>query len=136
MIQVDFDFIKTVDKCCLTCKETKGLDNFYKKPSNKDRRFNVCKDCYSHRENLKNRLKSGFASLKTDHCECCYQTSVKLDLDHCHDTGMFRGFICRPCNKTLAVNGDNYKGVKDSDLGLKYLKYMKQANHRMGKVCK
>src|ERR1019366_8512060 len=32
-------------------------------------------------------------------CECCGEISTKtLHLDHCHDTGRFRGWCCHRCN--------------------------------------
>ena len=136
MTQESFDFEVHDKKCCAKCGQSKSTSDFYKHPDNKDGMFSFCKTCHSHRENLKIRLRSGFSSLKPDHCECCGQTSVKLDLDHCHETEMFRGFICRSCNKTLGLNGDSYETIKDSELDSNYLDYMKQANHRMGKVYK
>jgi len=121
-------------KKCNRCGEEKGLHSFYKHPTHKDGHFNVCKDCYSTRENLKNRLKIGFGSLKTDYCECCGQYDIKVDLDHCHETGMFRGFICRPCNVTIGSLGDTYEMLKSADANPIYLDYLRLANYRMGKV--
>ena len=121
-------------KQCIKCKEEKALTEFYKNPTMKDGHFNVCKVCYSARENTKNRLKVGFASLKPDYCECCGSVDVKLHLDHCHETDMFRGFICRPCNQTLASNGDTYESLQEVQADQVYLDYLRLANYRMGKV--
>jgi hypothetical protein len=121
-------------KSCIKCNEEKDFTEFYKSPTMADGYYNVCKICYSSRENLKSRLKVGFAPLKTDYCECCGLFDVKVDLDHCHDTGMFRGFICRSCNKTLGWNGDTYQSVKDAGVDQMYLDYLRLANYRMGKV--
>ena len=133
MTQYSFDFVAQDKKSCAKCSETKGLSDFYKHPYTKDGLFSVCKICYSNRENLKNRLKAGFMSLKTTHCECCGIVDPNIQLDHCHETGNFRGFICRSCNKTLGVNGDTYDSILSSDLDVIYIDYMKQANKRMGK---
>ena len=121
-------------KSCFKCNEEKDLQDFYKKPNSKDGTFNVCKPCYSERENLKNRLKAGFSSLKTDYCECCGEANVKIQLDHCHETGMFRGFVCRPCNNTIGFNGDTYVSLEAAGANKIYLDYMKLANYRMGKL--
>ena len=121
-------------KTCNTCNEEKVFTEFYKHPNMKDGYFNVCKGCYSSRENVKNRLKIGFATLKPDHCECCGSLDVKLQLDHCHETNMFRGFICRSCNKTIGNYGDTYESLKELDADQMYLDYLRLANYRMGKV--
>ena len=136
MTQESFNFEVNDKKCCAKCGEAKSTSNFYKHPETKDGLFAVCKTCHVARENLKKRLKSGFASLKTEHCECCGLVDSNIQLDHCHDTGMFRGFICRSCNLTLGLNGDTYSSITSSELEGIYITYMKQANHRMGKLIK
>lgn len=35
-----------------------------------------------------------------------------LDLDHCHDTGLFRGFLCNHCNLGLGNFKDNPTRLK------------------------
>ena len=71
---------------------------------------------------------------KPESCECCGANDVKLDLDHCHETGMFRGFICRSCNKTIGIKGDSYKTLKKLESDQIYLDYLRLANYRMGKI--
>jgi protein-arginine kinase activator protein McsA len=133
MAQDSFEFIDETTKECNTCNETKSVTDFYKHPEMALGRFNVCKSCYIRRENIKKRLKKGFGSLRTDHCECCDKTDVKLQLDHCHKTEKFRGFICRSCNQVLGNYGDNYASIKEADgLDEIYLRYMRTANYRMG----
>jgi hypothetical protein len=122
----------TNTKACKICSEDKTLNSYYKHSYNSDGRCNVCKPCYSERQNLKNRLKAGFDSLKPNYCECCGQSDIRVDLDHCHKTNMFRGFICRSCNKTLGANGDNYDSVKDAELSDIYSDYLRLASFRMG----
>jgi hypothetical protein len=31
-------------------------------------------------------------------CECCGEPTKRFYLDHCHETGAFRGWVCNPCN--------------------------------------
>ena len=43
------------------------------------------------------------------HCEICgddFELTTKC-LDHCHETGSYRGALCRQCNAALGKLGDN-----------------------------
>lgn len=47
-------------------------------------------------------------------CEICGRKpkdTKTLALDHCHATGLFRGWICRPCNSGLGMLGDDLDRV-------------------------
>jgi Recombination endonuclease VII len=33
-----------------------------------------------------------------DRCECYGELAKRFHLDHCHDTGVFRGWVCTGCN--------------------------------------
>lgn len=39
-------------------------------------------------------------------CEICGRLSEKLDCDHNHATGAFRGWLCRRCNVRMAALDD------------------------------
>lgn len=57
-------------------------------------------------------------------CECCGREpgkSHRLALDHCHQTGVFRGWLCNLCNRAIGALGDNPEGV------LKALTYLEKA---------
>ena len=41
------------------------------------------------------------------YCEICGREAQRLCLDHCHETGVFRGMLCRSCNTALGLMGDN-----------------------------
>ena len=43
------------------------------------------------------------------HCALCNQTVVVVD--HCHETGRFRGLLCRSHNSALGKLGDNEAGL-------------------------
>jgi hypothetical protein len=44
---------------------------------------------------------------KPDLCEICGGRHPKIVLDHCHATGLFRGWLCDRCNRVLgSVNED------------------------------
>jgi len=36
-------------------------------------------------------------------CECCGEPVKRFHLDHCHETGAFRGWICRACNTGIGI---------------------------------
>ena len=38
---------------------------------------------------------------KPDHCEICGGNKGGIDFDHCHQRGIFRGWICGECNSAL-----------------------------------
>jgi hypothetical protein len=43
-------------------------------------------------------------------CDLCGRVA-KLNLDHDHDTGNFRGWLCTSCNMALGKLGDNLEGL-------------------------
>jgi hypothetical protein len=132
----------TQKRACSACNtilpETE--DYFYRKRYyNRSGNFmdhydNRCIKCHSKDHSTRRRLNKGFASLKPDYCECCGETDVKIMLDHCHDSGMFRGFVCKSCNLTLYYLGDNFESVIQSGCKQIYKNYMKVANQRAGKL--
>lgn len=46
-------------------------------------------------------------------CECCSQppTERELALDHNHQTGEFRGWLCHRCNLGIGLLGDSLEGL-------------------------
>lgn len=60
-------------------------------------------------------------------CECCGNPEVRiqvgrihgLHLDHCHDTNIFRGWLCNACNLGIGKLGDT---VESLERALAYLK--------------
>ncbi len=49
----------------------------------------------------------------TDQCEICGKSfqDTKKNLDHCHETGRYRGALCIDCNTSLGKLGDNLELV-------------------------
>lgn len=48
-------------------------------------------------------------------CDCCGgppNGRGSLHLDHCHETGKFRGWLCHKCNAGLGLLGDNNFGLQ------------------------
>jgi hypothetical protein len=72
-----------------------------------------CTDCTNRARVERRKLHKIFATppLGTP-CECCDGVARTLVLDHDHDSGAFRGFICRECNSGLGKFGDNVAGLR------------------------
>jgi hypothetical protein len=54
----------------------------------------------------------------TGKCEICgtpeLECSKRLLMDHCHGTGVFRGWLCRKCNSALGLFNDSEELVVDA----------------------
>jgi hypothetical protein len=46
---------------------------------------------------------------RPENCEACREETVELVVDHCHKTGIFRGWLCPSCNTALGFCRDNPK---------------------------
>jgi hypothetical protein len=48
-------------------------------------------------------------------CEVCGEKDKwggRLCFDHCHSTGIFRGWLCRNCNSTIGIVDDNIERLR------------------------
>ena len=59
---------------------------------------------------------------RPEHCELCNRIPKIWHLDHCHETGNFRGWLCNRCNLALGHLGDNIEGLQRA---LDYLRRVK-----------
>ena len=72
-----------------------------------------CTDCTKHARRQRTKLHKIFSNPPPGTpCECCEGVSRILVLDHDHNTGAFRGWICRECNSGLGKFGDNVEGLR------------------------
>ena len=119
--------IKETTQVCVDCKTEKPLFCFAidKAYTTKVKHRPDCNDCRSKNAKVL-RLAKKTAPPKPDVCDCCGKVPKKWQMDHCHETGKFRGWICLPCNRGLGMLGDNLKGVQ------KALTYLKKAKKRNG----
>jgi len=126
-------------RVCKICEKEKSLSSFHKKVWEGDDGYkrdgydHRCKECKIEITTHVANLKKGFQNLKTSHCECCGQTDTQIMIDHNHETGHFRGFVCKSCNRNLGIIGDTFESVMKSDCDQMYKDYMKIANYRQGK---
>ena len=58
-------------------------------------------------------------------CECCGKPKGKraFALEHCHVTGVFRGWLCGKCNRGLGLFGDSIEGLMNA---VRYLQRAQQ----------
>ena len=122
---------------CIHCKEEKyisemDVDKYHKV------RFE-CKSCRKKNQKVVNNLKKQYSHLKPslhDFCPICERTGKQIleegtgqgqrspwTLDHNHNTGKFRSYICQHCNNMLSgardklqtlINGQKYLEKHDN----------------------
>jgi len=103
-------------KKCIRCFEVKPIHVFEKKKRELNYR-NICKTCRDFTSRTTNRLKRahvrehGKPPIGT-RCPICKTIPKLLVFDHCHETQLFRGWICRNCNAALGKLGDNSEGLQ------------------------
>lgn len=67
------------------------------------------------------QVEAQFAKQKGK-CWCCEMELIlfsnefnhprNANIDHCHDTMIFRGLLCSPCNKGIGLLGDTVEGLQ------------------------
>jgi hypothetical protein len=132
---------------CQACEEVKDEEEFYNKTNSKLGRSRTCKPCdreASKQWNLNNperklstnlkwrynitleefeeMLKKQGGTCANEACNYGLDDDHKLFVDHCHETGIVRGLLCRWCN-----TAEGYlKGNPEVAEGL--IKYMRKHN--------
>lgn len=97
--------VNPTTKLCLytnkKCHDCIKLYNIHKKQSEKE-----IKD-----KNIERIVPTPENPYPCDNCNKPVTTSRTIQLDHCHKTGCFRGWICKECNISLGNLGDNIEGM-------------------------
>ena len=102
-----------MEKCtyrtCKKCGESKLLEDF---PINNTfqsgiKRKHTCKTCRYKQSKVRVRLLKKHKRPSTLVCPICQQGADKIVLDHNHETGEFRGWLCNDCNNALGKFNDN-----------------------------
>jgi hypothetical protein len=112
--------IVTTHKVCRKCGIEKPIDCFSRRGEGTvKRRINIdCKECISKESKIVRKLRKSAPPVPKV-CRCCRKAPDpnsfrnKLQLDHDHTTGKFRGWICDNCNVSLSRAGDTIEGVKN-----------------------
>jgi hypothetical protein len=61
---------------------------------------------YGRKSRLK-KLEAKAGRPRPECCEVCGNSRAKIHFDHCHKSGLFRGWICFPCNSILGYARDD-----------------------------
>lgn len=111
------------EKLCPKCGVTlpANTENFYKSQNASDGLMGYCKSCakaHAKKHAKENfgwmRQKYGISAsdyyemldLQNGGCAICKtppRDGRRLDIDHCHDTGVIRGLLCNRCNQALGL---------------------------------
>ena len=108
-------------KICRKCGRDLPVTSFrWRGEGKKPNRVNIdCKECVAADDRIRNKLRRTAPPVPLV-CDCCGESPLKpyksqhkkLCLDHNHQTGKFRGWICDSCNVALSRAGDSVEGVK------------------------
>lgn len=113
-------------KTCSKCKEDKEDSEFYliqRKDRVKPHLYHHCKSCCSiHKAGSKEyyrdwELKKNYGisleeyfeqcKLRDNVCDICFNKVKTLHVDHSHDTGKVRGYLCGSCNRGIGLLKDS-----------------------------
>lgn len=141
LFDVKIDKIKRDYKFCTKCRLNKPLDCFSPrggaiKIDGTSSLKNRCKECHTKDSKIRNHLLRITPKPSDDYeCPICLRNldtikeelndptnssspNTSWNLDHNHEKGTFRGWLCSRCNSALGWLGDN---VDNLERGLKYL---------------
>ena len=117
----------TPTNLCKVCKEEKPWTSFQKHPRMKTGRCNVCNTCNHKRYRDYRRgweIQKDFGITleeynellrKTTNCSICgIEQKVSFHLDHNHNTGKIREFLCINCNQGLGQFKENLNSLKNA----------------------
>ena len=99
-------------KICIYCNEELSLDQFPKHIAHKDNLDSRCFKCKAAIQKHIYNLKKQYPKPEPGPCPICNEYVTKWTLDHCHDTGKFRAYICTACNLGLGKFKDNIEILK------------------------
>lgn len=115
---------------CRECEASQSRLNA--KNDQRDRSKNQITASYAGLRRYARRLGIAWSEVverypRDNRCEICRRTPeeaynsdryARLSLDHCHETGKLRGFLCGPCNSGVGHLGDNPERLRRA---LKYI---------------
>jgi hypothetical protein len=106
-------------KVCKSCGIEKQDDDFVKADGRHRSTRNRCKDCHKKQSSIRKKLRKENPPPDAGECPICSKFTEDWVLDHCHNKGSFRGYICRHCNSGIGLLGDS---IQDLENAIKYLK--------------
>ena len=139
MSRKDLSNIPSGNRECSVCFEEKPNTQFqwYKSRFTKDGyRLRVNTNCDTCSKRIAKELGALRKELIRTHpqpafgepCDLCGKpVDRNWQLDHCHETGEFRGWLCKGCNTGLGGIGDNFDSASNA---LIYLSKFKNFNSK------
>ena len=101
---------------CPTCNTSKSPSEYYLYENRKQNgAHRNCVLCYNAAGVLRYHLrKANPYPFHSPVCDCCGVVAKDevLNLDHCHDSKAFRGWLCRSCNTGIGSLGDDISGLE------------------------
>lgn len=109
-------------KICRRCQLKKSIFEFEKNQKTirgKVSRRGECRDCRSWKKPMSTKDRNEFEKIyppppigKPFQCPICTRTIIRqykndVVLDHLHNTGKIRGWICRMCNNSMGMMEDD-----------------------------
>ena len=134
-------------KTCYECNETLPIEEFppatymhtTKGQTEPKWRRRQCKGCANKHHKIRQELVKLHPYPNGDYeCPVCLEGRVhsvtgverKWNLDHCHDSNTFRGFLCSSCNKAMGFFGDD---IAIFERVIKYLNKHREELYEEGK---
>lgn len=114
-------------KICRRCQQVKSIFDFEKNQKSiagKVSRRGECRECRKWKRPMSVKLRKKFEKQfpqppigQPFHCLICERTIIRqykndVVLDHLHETGEIRGWICRMCNNSMGMMEDDVRILK------------------------
>jgi len=114
-------------KVCRECKIKKDIENFAPNQFGKNNRVlrrPICRECYSKKVKANPKLKREFIAKhprpeigEAFECPICLKAIIRehvndVVLDHSHEDGSIRGWLCSSCNTSLGKFNDDPEILK------------------------
>jgi hypothetical protein len=114
------------EKECSACGLVKAMAHFANHGFALDGKQSVCRWCMKVRYWKARGIVGDFPMSPPQECDLCGRRTSKLNMDHCHRTMHFRGFICPGCNTGIGSLGDTAESVR------KAVEYLERAEANIG----